>query len=367
MPNEGTTNKRLLVRVFVAIAGSFSAVSPSKRPFSLADPSISLPYKKDTISIALAAIVCGVIPAAIIAIVSCSIAAWRARRADVHLRGQVTRRELWEWLTGWLGLGLSFVTAFFFAQAVKNLVGKPRPDFLARCNPDSANESAYALEHYDPAGRVLVDWHICQTKNGGGVGISEFNDGFRSFPSGHTCSKFFLLQRLDSYGICANPSTFVLVAFAGLLYLSLWLAMKFSVGIPILYSDRMHISKDPPFEHGGIYDEASSLRRQNAAPPLYLVALILIPLAVAIYIATTRYQDGKHHGFDVVFSAIIGSVSGYLGFRLYHLPIGKSAGRSWGPRGRHRAFGIKIGVLSYAEPVENERRTEDIEIGHTSL
>ena len=129
MPNEGTTNKRLLVRVFVAIAGSFSSVSPCKRPFSLANPSILLPYKKDTISIALAAIVCGVIPAAIIAIVSRSIAAWRARRADVHLRGQVSRRELWEWLTGWLALGLSFVTAFFFAQALKNLVGKPRPAY----------------------------------------------------------------------------------------------------------------------------------------------------------------------------------------------------------------------------------------------
>lgn len=167
--------------------------------------------------------------------------------------------------------------------------------------------------------------------------------------------------------IGANPSTFVLVAFAGLLYLSLWLAMKFSVGIPILHSDKMHISKDPSFQRGGIHDEASILRRQNAAPPLYLVAFILIPLAVAIYIATTRYQDGKHHGFDVIFSAIIGSISGYLGFRLYHLPIGKSAGRSWGPRGQDRAFGIKIGVLSYAEPMENERRTEDIEIGQTSL
>lgn len=114
---------------------------------------------------------------------------------DVHLRGQVLRRELWEWLTGWLGLGLSFVAAFFFAQAVKNLVGKPRPDFLARCNPDSANESAYALGNYNPEGPVLVDWQICQTKNGGGVGISEFNDGFRSFPSGHTCSKSSFLQQ----------------------------------------------------------------------------------------------------------------------------------------------------------------------------
>lgn len=187
---NGSLTNFLYCRVFVAIAGSFSAVSPSKRPFSLSDPSISLPYKKDTISIALAAVVCGVIPAAIIALVCCSIAVWAVRRVDARQRGQVLRRELWEWLTGWLGLGFSFVTAFFFAQAVKNLVGKPRPDFLARCNPDSANESHFSLEQYDPAGSVLVDWQICQAKDGSGVGISEFNDGFRSFPSGHTCSKF---------------------------------------------------------------------------------------------------------------------------------------------------------------------------------
>lgn len=335
----------IVLIVFVAIAGSFSAVSPSKRPFSLADSSISLPYKKDTISIALAAIVCGVIPAAIIASICCSIAFWRVRRVDVHLRGQVLRREMWEWLTGWLGLGLSLFTAFFFAQAVKNLVGKPRPDFLARCNPDSANQSEYALEHYDPAGLVLVDWQICQSKNGSGVGISEFKDGFRSFPSGHTC-----------------------IAFAGLLYLSLWIAMKFSVGIPVLFSDNnLHVRKETSFSRRGINDEASSLRRQNAAPPLYLVVLVLIPFAVAIYIATTRYQDGKHHGFDVIFSAIIGSISGYLGFRFYHLPIGQSAGRSWGPRSQDRAFGIKIGVLGYAEPVEDGMRGEDIEIGNARL
>lgn len=160
----------------------------------------------------------------------------------------------------------------------------------------------------------------------------------------------------------------MLVAFAGLFYLSLWIAMKFSVGIPVLHSDRtLHTLKDASLQRGGIHDEASSLRRQNAAPPLYLLTLVLIPFAVAIYIATTRYQDGKHHGFDVIFSAIIGTISGYFGFRLYHLPLGQSAGRSWGPRGRDRAFGVKIGVLSYAEPVEDGTRREDIEIGNVSL
>lgn len=144
--------------------------------------------------------------------------------------------------------------------------------------------------------------------------------------------------------------------------------MKFSAGIPILYSDRTpHAAKTSSFQRRGIHDEASSLRRQNAAPPLYLIVIVLIPFAVAIYIATTRYQDGKHHGFDVILSSIIGSISGYLGFRLYHLPIGHSAGRSWGPRGRDRAFGIRIGSLSYAQPAEGERGREDLADIETEL
>lgn len=64
---------------------------------------------------------------------------------NLNQRAQTWRHELWEWQAGWLGLGVSIVTAFFFAQAVKNLVGKPRPDFLARCNPYTANESAYVV------------------------------------------------------------------------------------------------------------------------------------------------------------------------------------------------------------------------------
>lgn len=70
---------------------------------------------------------------------------------------------------------------------MKNLTGKPRPDFLERCQPD--------LEHIDAhivggLGRklaglwVLVNQDICLQPD-----RHRLNDGFRSFPSGYATSE----------------------------------------------------------------------------------------------------------------------------------------------------------------------------------
>jgi membrane-associated phospholipid phosphatase len=43
-----------------------------------------------------------------------------------------------------------------------------------------------------------------------------------------------------------------------------------------------------------------------------------IPLGLAIFIAGTRYFDFRNHGFDVLAGAAIGSITAYVGFRIYH-------------------------------------------------
>ncbi|KAH9997635.1 phosphatidic acid phosphatase type 2/haloperoxidase, partial [Russula vinacea] len=81
-------------------------------------------------------------------------------------------------------------------QVIKITVGRPRPDLLSRCNPDSGTVdptfglSTVAICHQS-------DFHI-------------LNDGFRSFPSGHS----------------ADVLTSSLVSFAGLTFLSLYIAGK---------------------------------------------------------------------------------------------------------------------------------------------
>lgn len=84
---------------------------------------------------------------------------------------------------------LSFFTGgfltTFITDLIKNAVGRPRPDLLDRCQ-------AMAGTPID----ILVDVAVCTQQN-----KHKLDEGFRSFPSGHSS-----------------------MAFAGLGFLSLWLA-----------------------------------------------------------------------------------------------------------------------------------------------
>lgn len=94
-----------------------------------------------------------------------------------------------------MGLGLSCAIAFMISQGMKNVFGKPRPNLLGRCDPDTANVAQnvvsgnnYASE-FNPAW-VLVGPTICRNPDTGVV-----MEGFRSFPSAHAAcksSRYFL-------------------------------------------------------------------------------------------------------------------------------------------------------------------------------
>lgn len=167
------------------------------------------------------------------------------------------------------------------------------------------------------------------------------------------------------------------VSWAGLLYLTLFLASKFSVAIPHLsprpYSQnpaytsavapsnlgkkRKPTSTTLPFHkndsalsspaYPNPEDTVVPLRYQNAAPPVWTLVLVLVPIASAIYIASTRFTDFRHFGFDLLFGSLIGITCAWFSFRLYHLPITRGAGWAWGPRSYERAWGIGVGRGSY--------------------
>jgi hypothetical protein len=96
-------------------------------------------------------------------------------------------RKLSELNSSLLGLGVSLATATIIVTGVKNLTGKPRPNFLARCQPDLNDVSAHTvggLGHTFSRLWVLVDQEICQQPD-----KKSLNDGFRSFPSGYATSE----------------------------------------------------------------------------------------------------------------------------------------------------------------------------------
>lgn len=323
------------------------------------------PYtEKETVPNYLLGILCAGVPVVAILLVTLLLVPGSTvpRNTPASL---VWKRKLWELHIGWLGLLVSVGAAFFFVSGIKNMCGKPRPDMLARCNPDIANAAKYQVGGFATAesdGRLYSHLICQQTDN------KILWDGFRSYPSGH-----------------AGASA------AGLIYLSLFLASKFGVTIPFVVPDlsalnskESHVafpsraataeSASRPL-NGGSYDDdhrvqakladraarfnasIQSIRRQAAAPPVYLLVVTLVPFCISIFISASRWFNYRHHGFDILFGFLIGTICAIYTFRYYHMPIQTGAGWAWAPRSPSRSFWAGVGRLGFG----NDRTPNQVE------
>ncbi|KAF7548024.1 hypothetical protein G7046_g8813 [Stylonectria norvegica] len=348
--------------IVAGIAAALGHIEPNKRPFSLADPDISFSFTEHEVVPPWLLIVLNAgVPIVIISVVTLIFVPGPTVSKDTP-KALIWKRKLWELHVGLAGLALALVSAWFFTESMKNMFGKPRPDLLARCDPDLENAAKYTVGFVHTGANTIGQLYsadICRQKDN-----AKLDDGFRSYPSGHSSS-----------------------AAAGLIYTSLFLASKFAVTIPFVvaaslsssshsthaaFPSRMRSAVDPyePTRSRQMMDERSttssplaskvahsakvqSLRRQAAAPPVYLLVITLIPFCLAVFIASSRWFDFRHHGFDILFGFIMGTITGIYSFRYYHLPIREGAGWAWGPRSEHRAFWAGVGVLGYAGEVDN--------------
>ncbi|KAG6037508.1 hypothetical protein E4U41_005053 [Claviceps citrina] len=366
----------IVLLAITVVAGFLGRIEPNKRPFALDDPNISLPFtEEETVPSWLLVILCALFPVIAILIVSLILIPGKTVPKTTSA-AYIWKRKLWELHVGWLGLLMAVGSAFFFISGIKNMCGKPRPDLLSRCQPDVENAARYVVGGLN--GSRLYSADICQQSD-----ARKLDDGFRSYPSGHSAA-----------------------SAAGLIYLSLFLASKFSVTLPFVVpsaahgplDDSMHVafpsrmgtgmgmgmgtgkdasadaeeaaagdgygyeasrtnggglplspSKSGIANRGARYgSRLQSLRRQAAAPPVYLLAITLAPFCLAIFIAASRWFDFRHHGFDILFGFLIGIITAIYSFRYYHLPIMAGAGWAWGPRSDDRAFWAGVGRLGYA-------------------
>ena len=163
-----------------------------------------------------------------------------------------------------LGLVISLILSSFLTDVVKNTVGRPRPDLIARCKPEK-NTPEHAL--------VTID--ICTETN-----HHILHDGWRSFPSGH--------------------SSF---AFSGLGYLALYIHPTTNDGLDwwlILgrfFAGQMHV-----------FRPRADLAR---------VLLALAPLIGAALIAISRCEDYRHDVYDVTAGSMLGILVAYFSYRRY--------------------------------------------------
>ncbi|KAJ9631993.1 hypothetical protein H2203_000394 [Taxawa tesnikishii (nom. ined.)] len=84
-----------------------------------------------------------------------------------------------------LGLLISLVLTSFVTDVIKNAVGRPRPDLIARCKPE-----------LDTPRNELVTFKVCTEKD-----HHVLHDGWRSFPSGHSSFAFSGLGYLGFFFI----------------------------------------------------------------------------------------------------------------------------------------------------------------------
>jgi diacylglycerol diphosphate phosphatase/phosphatidate phosphatase len=153
-----------------------------------------------------------------------------------------------------LGLVTSLLVTSFITDTVKNTVGRPRPDLLARCIPREGTPL-----------HELVDWDVCTQTN-----RPHLEDGFRSFPSGHSAW-----------------------SWAGLGYLTLFLC-----------------------------GQLGALKRHRG---LGRCVITTLPSIGAMLITISRTQDYRHDVFDVCAGSTIGMLTAWFCYRRYFRPVTSAA------------------------------------------
>lgn len=210
-------------------------IEPFQRQFYVNDLTILHPFaEKERVSTTALFFYSTWLPLAVIAVVSLVLTTPKNKIYVTYVSG--------------LGAVLSVFCASVVTDLLKNAFGRHRPDFLARCVPKAGT----------PINTLVYAKDVCTTKN-----ISRLMDGFRTTPLGHSS-----------------------ISFAGLLYLSYWLAGQLAVTRP----------------------QAGALRW----------VVVFAPTLGAAMIALSRTEDYRHHFVDVFVGLCLGAlIALWLYYRLF--------------------------------------------------
>lgn len=240
-------------------------VEPFHRLFYINDLAISFPHAEvERVPVALNVVYAAAVPLVLIVLAN-SLSGASRHKHHVAI----------------LGLAIALILASFLTDTVKNTVGRPRPDLVARCKPAPGTPE-----------NKLVGVEVCtETRH------HVLHDGWRSFPSGH--------------------SSF---SFAGLGYLSLFLAGQvrlFVVGAGGGSGRKNNAGAGQgPNGRAGVVDDGDD-RAVYARGDLARALLCLAPLLGAAMIAISRCQDYRHDVYDVCTGALLGYVVAYWSYRRY--------------------------------------------------
>jgi diacylglycerol diphosphate phosphatase / phosphatidate phosphatase len=244
----------------------FPILDPSSN--TILYPSLAYPYIKPIFSAAAAGILCAFLPLACILLY------------QLHpLHPQHQRFE--DASSAILGLAYSLISGTFFQVVLKKAIGGFRPHFLAVCEPVFEVGGGRGFQG------VMYTSEVCRGNK------ARVQNAMESFPSGHAE-----------------------IAFAGLLYLSLYLNA-----------------------HLGVFSTHATRR------PGYVKMLAVGgPVLLATYLAATLVLGHHHHGYDVVFGALIGGTMAVWGYKMVFVSLwdGRSNWVSLRFRGGEEADELRV-------------------------
>ncbi|CAG8515439.1 14875_t:CDS:2 [Funneliformis caledonium] len=158
----------ILCLVFLVTFYGVDKLEPYHRSFSLEDKTIQFPFAvKERVPMWLCGLVVVVAPFIIITFVALAI-----------------KKNMHDWHHASLGLLMALTLTLMVTAVFKNTVGRPRPDFIDRCQPIAGGA--------DPPVYGLSNSTICTRRE-------LLNDGFKSFLSGHASTSFAGMGFLSLY------------------------------------------------------------------------------------------------------------------------------------------------------------------------
>lgn len=232
-------------------------------------PQFAYPYRGWIISPALSGILSALIPIGII------------------ILAQIRIRSFWDANNAILGVLYSLILGTLFQVIIKQLIGGLRPYFLEVCQPDISR----VVAGHNTTGLNAVGFHqlmysvdVCTNPDKNAI-----KNAMTSFPSGHSTA-----------------------AFAGYVFLFLWMNAKLKVFA-------------------------------GHQTSFYWLALLMVPLLGAVLMAGALTIDQAHNWYDILAGSTIGTVMAFASYRICYAAIW-----DWRynhiPLTRHRMFDYAAGL-----------------------
>ncbi|KAK4215820.1 lipid phosphate phosphatase 1 [Rhypophila decipiens] len=177
---------------------------------------------------------------------------------------QIRIRSFWDMNNGILGVLYAVVIGTLFQVIIKTLIGGFRPYWLDVCKPDISRAASHNTTQLNGVGfqQIMYTVDVCTNPD-----ENALKTAMSSFPSGHSTA-----------------------AFAGYVFLFLWMNAKLKVWA-------------------------------NYRSSFYWLALLFAPILGATLMACALTIDQAHNWYDILVGSLIGTVSAFAAYRCLYAAV----------------------------------------------